>query len=174
MSLYKNSNIKENLWKKKLHEELSSHDAFIWTKISKPSSSKVLADTSGYSQKLSRLPTEMKFSLAPSELHCFVVVVLGLVLFLKTELSASFSSFFITRQTALLLLAGRIYLCKSLFSPASPLYLLTSVINEPKMAMDLKGLYQLFIRFTEVILKKSKYHFNSGQCHSFTSNILRT
>lgn len=116
----------------------------------------------------------MKFSLAPSELHCFVVVVLGLVLFLKTELSASFSSFFITRQTALLLLAGRIYLCKSLFSPASPLYLLTSVINEPKMAMDLKGLYQLFIRFTEVILKKSKYHFNSGQCHSFTSNILRT
>lgn len=116
----------------------------------------------------------MKFSLAPSELHCFVVVVLGLVLFLKTELSASFSSFFITRQTALLLLAGRIYLCKSLFSPASPLYLLTSVINEPKMAMDLKGLYQLFIRFTEVIWKKSKYHFNSGQCHSFTSNILRT
>lgn len=116
----------------------------------------------------------MKFSLAPSELHCFVVVVLGLVLFLKTELSASFSSFFITRQTALLLLAGRIYLCKSLFSPASPLYLLTSVINELKMAMDLKGLYQLFIRFTEVIWKKSKHHFNSGQCHSFTSNILRT
>lgn len=146
----------------------------ISTKTSKPSSSKVLANTSGYSQELPRLPTEIKFSLAHSKPYGFVVVVLGFVLFLKTELSPSFSSFFVTWQTALLLLAGKIYLCKSLFSPASPLYLLTSVINEPKMAMDLKGLYQLFIRFTEVIWKKSKHHFNSGQCHSFTSNILRT
>lgn len=33
MSLNKNSNIKENLWVKKMQEEVASHYALIWIKI---------------------------------------------------------------------------------------------------------------------------------------------
>lgn len=91
----------------------------------------------------------------------FIVLLWG-VFFVLTELPLSFSSFFVRWQTALFLHAGRICLCNSLFSPAGPSYLLTSVINEPKMAMDLKWLYQLYWSG----LEKSKHHFSSQQYQS--------
>lgn len=66
--------------------------------------------------------------------HMEPFIALGCIGFFcfNRAVSSFFSPFFVRWQTAPLLHAGRICLCKSLFCPASASYLLTSVINEPK------------------------------------------
>lgn len=84
-------------------------------------------------------------------------------------------SFFVRWQTVLLLCAVKMYLCKGSFSPAIPSHLLTFVTNEPKLAIDLEWLYQLFFNWLYWSGKKANttsFYDNIDQ--RFMTNMLKS